>query len=198
MDIRINIIRETDEYADTSYIGKYTDTTSPWVICRHCGQYLHHAERYDRILAEMEYDQQSFGYNEEDESVWTAFETAIDRIKDRIHDCQTYHREYNYFEPYAGGETPGTMNYQEYGLSDYSLMEAYNNGYWHYEYVRADADIIGKNTVVSSDGVGGVESDIDQSHIISEELNSLRQNIKNDIGLEFDDETWKSLCNGIK
>jgi hypothetical protein len=36
----IRIVHECDTDPDTSYIGEYTDTPSPWAICRRCGEYL--------------------------------------------------------------------------------------------------------------------------------------------------------------
>ena len=179
--IRVRAI--VDENPDISWIGEYTDKAMPWHICRRCGQFLHTAEMYDRIVADIEDVMYEFGnaldyedLTEETEkrysTIYNAMQTAIDRLSDRRHECDTnrYYREYNYFKPYAGGEEPGTKEYQASGMQDYDRAEALNNGQWHFIGIKASAivsytDGNGKRLeTFESGGLWGIESDAPDCH----------------------------------
>ena len=49
-------------------------------------------------------------------------------------------REYRFFVPYAGGETPGSADYKTYGMQDYGRCEDYNRGGWCFVGIRAEVD----------------------------------------------------------
>lgn len=82
-----------------------------------------------------------------------------------------------FFKPYAGGETPGTKDYQEIGLLDYKEMEAYERGEWCMLHAWAEAQVIIGETVqtIRSAGCGGIGNTDDETlkQIKEEELAAL-------------------------
>jgi hypothetical protein len=83
----------------------------------------------------------------------------------------------NFLLPYAGGEEPGSADYQKYGLQDFARMEAYERGDWSFLYIHARAIVrlkAGNTIVVRSLGLGGVESDDDWACYRDEELADLK------------------------
>lgn len=97
-------------------------------------------------------------------------------------DCgiPTSTREYAYFLPYAGGEKPGSKEYQEYGLQDFARMEGLTRGDWSFIGIIAKAHIItsnGTTQVIRSPGIWGIESDCGADYlkfVSDSELTSLR------------------------
>ena len=87
-------------------------------------------------------------------------------------------REYRYFVPYAGGEAPGTADFQKYGKHDWERMEAYERKQWCFVGLRAEAKIVvnGICQTISSGGLWGIESDSEDAYfaeVAQEELHSL-------------------------
>lgn len=89
-------------------------------------------------------------------------------------------REYLFFKPYAGGEKPGSKEYQEYGLQDFARMESLVRGDWSFIGIIAKAHITtsnGTTQVIRSGGLWGIESDSGAEYlqeVANEELASLR------------------------
>jgi hypothetical protein len=91
-------------------------------------------------------------------------------------------REYRYFKPYAGGEEPGSKDYQKYGLQDFQRMEALNQGDWHYIGVVATAFISVESVIqmIYSGGLWGIESDSEKDYlqqVEKDELASLKSQL---------------------
>mgnify|MGYP001598130070 CR=1 FL=1 len=70
-------------------------------------------------------------------------------------------REYRFFTPSAGGETPGSENYKANGLQDWERMEMLCRGDFCFVGVIAKSEIrvFGVSQFVSSGGLWGIESD---------------------------------------
>lgn len=173
-----------EENPDTSWLGEFTDKAEPWNICRHCGEYLHNAERGDRALMAINDHQYDFHTGSKH---WMALEWAKRRFSE--HDCPHSRREYNYFKPYAGGEPEGTPAYQEYGLQDHKRMEELNRGDFCFLGIMAEARISypvneagdRRLETLTSGGIGGVESDCDDSYMEElerEQLDDLKAHLE--------------------
>lgn len=69
-------------------------------------------------------------------------------------------RECRFFKPYAGGETPGTPDYQKYGKQDFESIEAMQRGEWWFVYIYATAEVVigGVTQTIRSGGEGRVPS----------------------------------------
>ena len=187
---RVWIERQVDEYPDTSFLGEYTDKKSDWAICRHCGEFIAIAEkpnkRADEIeneIVDLENDIDSFLYEKkpdavkENEKKIAGLQKELDSLE--LHECQHTPREYDYFLPYAGGEEPGTENYQKYGKQDFDRMESLNNGNWCFIGIIAKAEILTTNStvqVIRSGGLWGIESDTGAylDEVEKDELENLR------------------------
>ena len=164
---RVWIEHHADEMPDTSFIGEYTDTAEDWVICRHCGEYLHIATAPNRRKAEIEdelSDLEDDTNCEADEpetlAKVAALKTELAGLS--LHECPTSRREYNFFKPYAGGWADDTPEYQLYGKQDFKRMEGLTNQSWYFIGVIAKAEVTlttGNRQVVRSGGLWGVESD---------------------------------------
>jgi hypothetical protein len=160
------IERQLDEQADTSFIGKYTDKKSDWVICRHCGEFVAIAEQPNRRAEEID-DEIVELENEENYDDTVNNSEKINLLKKELaglelHDCPHTSREFNYFKPYVGEEPEGSENYQKYGKQDFDRMESLNNGNWNFIGIIVKAEILTSNgtiQVVRSGGLWGIESD---------------------------------------
>ena len=97
-------------------------------------------------------------------------------------------RECRFFKPYAGGEKPGSKDYEKYGLQDYKRMEALNQGDFCFLGIRAEA-VTARSTdgktwkmdKITSGGLWGIESDSGDSYLLEEaksQLNELRGTLK--------------------
>lgn len=220
----VKIKTMVDESPDLSTMGDYTDMADDWVICRHCGQYLKHAETYDRITDAVYEDMIDVGNDqyhtkneakwERLESIYNALNAAWQKLKKRRHDCYKSTREFNYFKPYAGGEKPGSKLFIFYGLGDFERAESYNNGQWHYMGMHAEAIVSYKldhtpypmahNSrrleTLQSGGLWGIESDVDESHlreVAGEELADLKAHLeKFNVDLSQWEEKTKDLLEG--
>ncbi len=169
----VKIKRMFDEDPDTSHMGKYTDDADDWNIDRRHGEYVYNLTRPVVGCAACEDETR-----EQDEP------TAC---TDHEYDPPRRGREFNFFKPYAGGEKPGTDDYQKYGKQDYERMESLNNGNWNYIGIRAEAKThvkMGdswKIDTLTSGGLWGIESDSDKSYfkeVAEEELSQLRTILK--------------------
>lgn len=179
---KVWIERQIDEQPDTSFIGEYTDKKSDWVICRHCGEFVAIAEITNRKAEELQEKIDDLDYGDDTDIVATAkLQKELDGLT--LHDCPHTSREYNYFKPYAGGETEGTEDYQKYGKQDFKAMEGLNNGDWCFFGIIAKAEIVTENDVIQvirSGGLWGVESNSgdDLEQVGKDELNNLRLELK--------------------
>jgi len=179
-----------DKSPDTSWIGEYTDKADEWSICRHCGEYLYNAERYDRLTSILEDEIFWMEEWEEDEThpvVYDAMQTALNKFFNRQHDCPHSIRKCNYFKPYACGEPEGSKNYQNYGLEDYKRMEALNRGDFSFIGIMAEATVsysTGNGNrrleTFTSGGLWGIESDSSDDYIKEveeQELDDLKEHL---------------------
>lgn len=84
--------------------------------------------------------------------------------------------ECRFFVPYAGGEAPGTEDYQKNGKQDYERMESYERGNWRMLYCYAEAEVVigGVCQKLRSGGCGGIPNDDDHSDIRDDELAELK------------------------
>ena len=169
----VRIERVMDDMGQTDCIGEYTDKRTDWAICRHCGEYIAIAEKPNQRADEIEDEL----YDLEDEVKSELLKKELDSLD--LHDCPQWNREYNFFLPYAGGEEPGTKDYQTYGLQDYKRMEGLNNGDWNFIGIIAKAEIItesGTLQTIRSCGLWGIESDAGSylDEVGKEELENLR------------------------
>lgn len=205
-----------DDCTDIDHLGRYTDLRDPWVICRHCGQYLYHAEKWDRICEAIDNHALNIGTDlgryttlETDtitEKVYAALNKARHRLSEKRHDYEPISRGYYpYFLPYAGGEKQGCKEYQEHGLQDYARAKAYSNGDWQYIGIRAEA-VVSYDTgngdrrieTLTSGGLWGIESDGSQDYIIAvvdEELAELKSHLEQ---FSIDTANWDELTKGIE
>ena len=195
----IEIKVKPDEHPDISYFGEYTDKPDEWAICRHCGEYLHNAEKGERIaeliqerIEELEEDIKRFTLSkriaEYYENLIQIMENVINE-KFEEHDCPHYHREYNYFKPEARGEKEGSPEYQEYGKRDFERMENLNNGEWSFIGIVAVAEVRTLHSEnprtervheITSGGIWGVESDSGEYllELAQEELDDLKSELE--------------------
>lgn len=145
---KIRVTIEPDECLDYSYIGEYTDTYDEWHIDCASGEYTHDLE----AQARAEWIAENPDEDPDDADGW---------------EQPSRGRELRYFAPYAGGETPGTDEYQIYGKQDFARMDALNRGDWQFIGVRATAEIIvnGTTQTVYSGGLWGIESDSEHTYL---------------------------------
>ncbi len=93
-------------------------------------------------------------------------------------------REFRFFVPYAGGEEPGTKDYQTYGLQDFERMESLNNGGWYFLGIIVKAEVVSTSGVIQiirSGGLWGIESDSGTDYleeVEKEELAELRTELE--------------------
>lgn len=200
-----------DECPDTSWIGEYTNKASDWVICRHCGKFLHEAEFFNRVVEAIELQQYDIAYETERrpsdrlDKCYDALSVAREKFELLEHDCPTSHREYNYFDPYAGEEKEGTPNYRKYGKQDFERMEALSRGDWYFVGVVAKAivrDANGQSQEFTSGGIcggiWGVESYAEEyieGELKEEELDDLYDQLHK-YGVDTDN--WKELIEDIR
>lgn len=193
----VRIERVYDESAYTNDIGKYTDKADDWLICVHCGEYVAIAEKDDKRAEEIEDEiidlENSALYNENENDIEAEIEVKkveaqIEELKKEresleLHECPHSSRQYNYFQPYAGGEKEGTEEYQKYGLQDFKRMEGLNNGNWQFIGIIAKAEIVTSNDTlqtIRSGGLWGIESDAGDDYLEEvgkEELENLRSEL---------------------
>lgn len=161
----VRIERVMDDMGDTSTIGEYTDKKEDWAICRHCGEYIVVVEAPNVKAEEIKEEIINLETEECDDD--TNHNQTIEELRKELnaldlHTCQISRREYNFFLPYAGGEEPGSKNYQEYGKQDFKRMEGLNNGDWSFVGIIAKAEIVtglGTLQTIRSGGLWGIESD---------------------------------------
>ena len=180
-----------------SDLGTYTDRPEPWAICRKCGEYLHNAERYNRVVELIEEAQNDIAIecdnqpNEALDRIYDIMTIARQKFETKEHDCTPYRREYAYFLPFAGGMEQGTKDYQTYGMQDYNRAESYNNQNWHYMGIQAIANVSidGQIQTITSGGLWGIESDSDESYlkeVAQEEIENLKSQLSK-LGVTWDD-----------
>lgn len=204
-----------DDNPDTDWIGKYTDRAEDWAICRHCGEYLYHAEMPNRIIDNIEQAMADIAYDmgglDEDserhamlDKIYNAMENALNKFEP--HDCPTYHSEYNFFKPYAGGEPEGSKAYIKYGQQDFDRMEALQQGHWHFIGIQAEAivsyplngnDSSRRLEHLTSGGLWGVESDAEDYHtdVAKGELADLKSHLE---AFSVDMSNFKELTKDIE
>lgn len=108
--------------------------------------------------------------------------------QDEDYEIPARNRNYRFFVPYAGGEKPGTNDYQKYGKQDFEHMQKINNGEIGFIGIMAEARFLtshdGKNWLIndiSSGGLWGIEAPDNSSYhdeVISEELSALTDLLK--------------------
>jgi hypothetical protein len=163
---KVVVKRILDEDGDFSWIGKYTDDADEWNIDRQSGEYVHDLTQPEADCSDCEAEGSQCTEHE-----WQPLSRS---------------REFRFFKPYAGGEKEGTEDYKVYGLQDYKRCEEYNNGYWHFIGIRAEAEVgvklngsdSWKLDELTSGGLWGIESDSDKDHfkeVAGEELSQLRK-----------------------
>lgn len=179
-----------DESPDTSFIGKYTDEPGPWVIVCQESEYLAILEQN---AAHAAYD--AYIKNDNNVENWKAeghsladwppsFESWNESNGGDFYEIPSRGREFRFFEPEAGGEKPGTDDYQKYGKQDYDRMESLNRGSWCFIGIIAKATIqLTSNLTqeITSGGLWGIESDSGQEYfdeVEKEQLAELRRELE--------------------
>ena len=204
----VKIKRIIDYDADTSDLGEYTDDDDDFNICRHCGEFIIDAERYNRIIDLMDSEYESAEQEIENEKTWEIFDFAFlavhNKFADKMHDCPHDSRAYNNFKPYAGGEEAGTKEYYEYGLQDFKRMEGLEHGDWHFVGVIAEAVVEYETETgnyrletLTSSGLWGIESDAEDylEEIEGEELASLKRHCEE---FNVDLSKWSELTEDVE
>lgn len=112
-------------------------------------------------------------------------------------------RNYRYFIPYAGGEKPGSKDFETYAKQDFARMEGLERGNWGFQGCIAKAELsypIGQGSrrleTVSSGGLWDIESDSDKEYLRSiedEQLADLADHLGSLCGLEVTTEQLKGL-----
>jgi hypothetical protein len=74
-----------------------------------------------------------------DWAISRAHEEYVANLPDEEDLHMSYRHEYHFFLPYAGGETPGSEDYQKYGMQDYKRMEGLSRGDWQFVGIGAEA-----------------------------------------------------------
>ena len=103
--------------------------------------------------------------------------------RDRSYEVPSPGREYRYFIPYAGGETPGTQLYIQYGKQDLARMEGLHKGDWTFIGIKAEARVQLDGEIIqklTSTGLWGIESDGGSPYleeVEKEELSSLQDEL---------------------
>lgn len=90
---------------------------------------------------------------------------------------------YRCFRPYAGGEEPGSDDYQKYGKQDYKRMEALSQGEWGFIGITATAEVQCPNNRIqtfTSGSLWGIESDSGWDYlksVMQDELSDLKEQL---------------------
>lgn len=179
----VSIVTICETQPDLSWIGKYTDVPSDWVIVREEGKYLFDLNEKAKQAAYEYYVKECKDADEMPES--------IDNWSDGnwYYDLPSKSRECRFFKPYAGGEKEGSEDYQTYGLQDFRRMESYERQNWCMTGVKAVAKIQTRANAnedwlcneVSSGGLWGIESDCDaadKKEVADGQLAELRNALK--------------------
>jgi len=113
---------------------------------------------------------------------------------------------YRFFLPYAGGETPGTEDYQKYGKQDYARMERICRGDLAYFGIVAEAEVTyhvhlhccSRLQRFTSAGLWGIESDCEENdwhEIMESQLTDLKTHLKH---FNVDTSNWDELTANIE
>ena len=103
--------------------------------------------------------------------------------RDRDYEVPSRGRNYRFFIPYAGGETPGSARYILYGKQDLARMEGLCKGDWGFIGIYAEATVLltGQITqTLRSGGLYGIENDGDNgdlAEVEGEELKALQDEL---------------------
>lgn len=182
----IRTVSTIDEYADTSYLGEYTDNPQDEAIDRASGEFIGDIDRRHTLIESI---QEKILYDD-------LSAERIEQMKERIakiektgaNEYPTHSREYRFFLPYAGGEKwqdGKNKNFRQYAMQDYNRMESLNNGRWVFLHIFAEAIItIGDSDIlqtITSGGLSGIESDAEDwiAEVKKEEVSSLKAELLN-------------------
>jgi hypothetical protein len=179
--LSITVEQRIDDCPDTSFLGKYTNNANPWKIDRGTGRFVISETKRDDLIEQLE----ERIYEKEDNN--PAFskvniertEKRIEKLKNCLDQSPIGRGEYQYFQPYAGGEKPGTLYYKKYAFQDYQRMESLNRGDWCFIGIMAKATVQTENGVtqhITSGGLWGIESDSGDyiKEVVKEQLSSLK------------------------
>ena len=208
----VKIKHISDYDADTSCLGEYTDDGDDYNICRHCGEYVIDAERYDRLCDLIQGDIYEIGNEEMSDKKFdildAAFNTVLNKFEGLRHDCQHDSRHYNYFTPFAGGETPGTKDFFKYGMQDFKRMEGLTRGDWYFIGIVAEAVVEYETNAYgmpvsyrletfTSSGLWGVESDAGDylDEVEKDELADLKRHLE-EFNVDLSD--WDNLTEEVE
>lgn len=130
-------------------------------------------------------DTSTLGEYHDNKEEWSIYRRESEYVHNLPEDYEFIRnsRNFAFFRPYAGGEQPGTEEYQKYGKQDYERMEGLNNGQWCYIGVIVKAEIqLHENGVVQtiqSGGLWGIESDATDyiEEVIEEGYSSLKSEL---------------------
>lgn len=178
--VSIRVKEMADENPDTSFLGEYTDDNDGWHICRETGEYCIQIEKRIRIIETLT----DWMYDTDNPEYEKRLQARIEKIeRSGLCEYPGHSREYRYFKPSAGGETPGTTEYRKYGLQDYARMEQLNRGDWCFIGIGAVAVIEtanGTQQKICSGGLWGIDSDCTDyiETVKTEELSGLRNELQ--------------------
>ena len=140
-----------------------------------------------RTFYDTDADTSYIGKFTDDADDWNLDRASGEYIKLLSEDYQLPQRgrEYRFFRPSAGGEKPGTKNYQKYGKQDLKRMESLCRNDWCHVGIRATAEIVANSVIqtIQSPGLWGIEltSSSDENYlneIRQEELNILTDELR--------------------
>ncbi len=185
---RVRVLRAVDCDADLSTLGEYTDAYDEDAILVSAGEYVKDLPCQDCDKLREEHQQTAtIAHVADCENPDDCDCEGADVCEDWNPEIPERGREFRFFRPFSGGETPPNADYYTSGMQDFQRAQDYSRNEWCYTGIRAVADIRvnGVHQQVSSGGLWGVESDSEESYfaeIASEETAQLRDILR---GLGF-------------
>lgn len=183
--LNVQIVKNCDECADTSDLGKYSDEPEIGAIVVDTGEFYKDIQRRVNLLERLE---DLIDITEDDERRCHYWQAKRDRLAEKWEDLNRIPergRTYRFFIAHAGGEPIGTPSWKKYAQQDFARMDALNRGVWEYIGITAQAmyTLPGSNIIqqLTSGGLWGIESDCDDYiiEVIRDELEALRNELTN-------------------
>jgi len=159
--MQIRVVREVDTDADLTDLGTFTDTFDEDAILVSAGEYVRDLPCLDCGLDLAHHPEEP-----DPDHAWNP-------------DIPERGRAYRFFVPFAGGSTPPSPEYYEYGKQDFARIQSYERQDWCFLGIRAEAvlNVNGICQTIHSGGCWHVESDCNASELAAveqEELAELR------------------------
>jgi hypothetical protein len=170
--LKVEILTRADTDPDTSYIGEYTDTWKLGAMVVHSGEFVADIERREAILERLQAcDVPALA------EAWQNRAAKLGPQWDDLNSIPERGREYCFFLPYAGGESPDSKEYRRNARQDYDRMQGLSRGDWSFVGIQARAEVTlpGSDVVqrLTSGGLWGIESDSGADYLAEVERDEL-------------------------